>query len=264
MTLNNIRNFAIAFVLSLSLAFVAPQAAAQTALPTTTLTANIGRGQLTIPVASVTNIQVFGNAGVAQGGIGSPLSYQNSNLLVDKESMIVVAINTGALTVTVRRGVGQSAQAHPSGAVVTIGPSVAFRTQPYDPAGQCQRTLLPYVPFINVTTGHTFDCLGVTTAGQWFQTNGDEAVTGLAGTTVASNTSITPTGKFFVVSGTTAVATIVVPAGATAGYQIFINPSGIFATTTAGNIGLVTSATVVGRILIMTWDGSKWWPSYVS
>ncbi len=253
---NQIRNFALVFVLATVAAF------GQTALSTTTLSANINRTQPSFVLASVSGLQACVNAGAAQGGIGSPASLSTCYLFVDKEAMAVTGIV--GTRVTVRRGTGTAAVAHNSSAVVTLAPSLAIHQSPTDPSGQCQRTTLAYVPYINATTGHTFDCLGVTTAGQWFQTNGEESLTALAGSTVASATSITPTGKFFVVSGTTAVATIVVPAGATAGYQLFINPSGIFATTTAGNIGLITSATVVGRVLIMTWDGSKWWPSYVS
>ena len=59
---------------------------------------------------------------------------------------------------------------------------------PYVPAGQCTRTTLAYVPFITgggpglgTEVGSLFDCLGVTTAGQWVQTNGvprhDRAIT---------------------------------------------------------------------------------------
>lgn len=266
MNFTNVRNIAFALFAALLLLGPAAQPAeAQTALSTTTLTANITNSQRSFVLTSVSGISAFANAGPAQGGIGSPSSYASSYLMVDKEVMLVVAVNTTASSVTVNRGFMDTASvAHRNTAIVTLGPSSAFRTQPVDPAGQCQRSTMTYVPFINVTTGNTFDCLGLTTAGQWFQTNGNATNTAQAGTTVASATSITPTGKFFVVSGTTAVATIVVPAGATAGYQLFINPSGIWASTTAGNIGLITSATVVGRILIMTWDGSKWWPSYVS
>lgn len=256
---NNIRNFAIALVLCAVTAF------GQTALTSTTLSANINASQITFAVASLTGIGTLGNAGAPQGGIGSPSTQSAYMLYVDSEQMIVTQTNTSAVTVTVRRGSsGTPARAHNSSAVVWIGPSRAFLTVPFDPAGQCLRTVLPYVPYINVTTGHTFDCLGVTTAGQWFQTNSPGGNLGLVGSTVASATSITPTGIMFPVSGTTSVATIAVPAGFAPGMSLYIRPTGVFATTTAGNIGLITSATVVGRILIMTWDGSKFWPSYVS
>lgn len=257
--MTNFKKIAIALVLLAALTF------GQTALTSTTLSANITANQTTFVVASLTGIGTTGNAGAAQGGIGSPGSQSASYLYVDTEQMIVTSTNTTAVTVTVRRGSsGTPARAHNSSAVVWIGPSRAFQTAPFDPAGQCVRTVLPYVPYINVTTGHMFDCLGVTTAGQWFQTNTPGGNLGLIGTTVASATTITPTGLIFAVSGTTAVATITVPAGFTPGMSITILPTGIFATTTAGNIQVITSATVVSRALVMTWSGTKWYPSYIS
>lgn len=86
------------------------------------------------------------------------------------------------------------------------------------------------------------------------------------GADLASATTITPTNAVHHVTGTTAVATITVPAGLPDGFVLSIIPEGVFATTTAGNIGLVSSATVVKRTLTMTWDASlaKWFPSYVS
>src|SRR5258708_1315646 len=105
MTLKNIRNFAIALVLSAVVAF------GQTALTTTTLTANITNRQLIIPVTAATGMAVPANAGVAQGGIGSPASYTSSILYVDKEAMSIVAIN--GLNITVNRGfIGTKASAH--------------------------------------------------------------------------------------------------------------------------------------------------------
>lgn len=84
----------------------------------------------------------------------------------------------------------------------------------------------------------------------------------LKGTSVASDTTITPTGEVFHVTGTTAIATINVPTGLITG-SITIIPDGIFTTTTAGNIALATTA-VVGKALIMTYDTTtnKWYPSY--
>lgn len=266
MNFQNVRFIAIALLAAVLLLGPATQTAdAQTALSTTTLSANITNSQRSFVLGSVSGITAFSNAGAANGGIGSPSSYASSYLMVDKEVMLVVSVNSTAVSVTVNRGfMGTATAAHNSSAVVTLGPSVAFKTQPIDPSGQCVRSTMTYVPFINVTTGHTFDCLGVTTAGQWFQTNGSDSNTGLVGSTVASATTITPTALFFPVSGTTAIATITVPAGLTPGMVIAIRPTGIFATTTAGNIGLVSSASVVGRILYFIWDGSKFWPSYVS
>jgi hypothetical protein len=87
-------------------------------------------------------------------------------------------------------------------------------------------------------------------------------VFGSLGANVASGTTITPTGAIFHVTGVTAVVTINIPYTGWNG-QITIIPDGIFATTTAGNIALV-STSVVNKALIMTYDSNtaKWYPSY--
>jgi len=64
----------------------------------------------------------------------------------------------------------------------------------------------------------------------------------------------------FHVTGTTSIATINLPYTGFTG-AITIIPDGIFATTTAGNIAIVSTA-VVSKALIMTYDGTKWYPSY--
>ena len=82
--------------------------------------------------------------------------------------------------------------------------------------------------------------------------------------TIASATTIAPTAYITFISGTTSIATITVPQTLLrTGGQITLIPTGIFATTTAGNIALVTTA-VVGKALIMTYDAVtlKWYPSY--
>jgi hypothetical protein len=82
--------------------------------------------------------------------------------------------------------------------------------------------------------------------------------------TVASATSIIISAPVTFVSGTTAIATIASPdLTATGGAQITLIPTGIFTTTTAGNIALATTA-VVSRALTLTYDSAtaKWYPSY--
>jgi hypothetical protein len=88
--------------------------------------------------------------------------------------------------------------------------------------------------------------------------------TGQVAPTVASAATIAPTTQIVFVSGITAIVTITAPTGiATTGGQITIIPTGIFTTTTAGNIALASTA-VVSRALIMTYDATttKWYPSY--
>lgn len=99
-----------------------------------------------------------------------------------------------------------------------------------------------------------------TTANRVFGLNS----TGQVAPTIASASTIAPTKQISFVSGTTAIVTITAPTGiATTGGQITLIPTGIFTTTTAGNIALASTA-VVSRALIMTYDATtaKWYPSY--
>lgn len=85
-----------------------------------------------------------------------------------------------------------------------------------------------------------------------------------AAPTIASAATIAPTTMVSFVSGTTAIATITAPAPiSTNGGRITIIPTGIFTTTTAGNIALASTA-VVNRALTFTYDPTttKWYPSY--
>jgi hypothetical protein len=87
--------------------------------------------------------------------------------------------------------------------------------------------------------------------------------TGTFAPTLASATTISPTKTINFVSGTTAIATITVPSILVGGGQVTLIPTGIFTTTTAGNIALASTA-VVSKALIMTYDSvtNKWYPSY--
>jgi hypothetical protein len=85
-----------------------------------------------------------------------------------------------------------------------------------------------------------------------------------AAPTIASAATIAPTKPISFVSGTTTVDTITAPAPISAGGgSITLIPTGVFATSTAGNIALATTA-VVGKALILTYDATttKWYPSY--
>jgi hypothetical protein len=83
--------------------------------------------------------------------------------------------------------------------------------------------------------------------------------------TIASATTIAPTTPIAFISGTTPIVTITAPSPiSTNGGSIILIPTGIFTTTTAGNIALASTA-VVSRSLTMTYDPvtTKWYPSYV-
>jgi hypothetical protein len=88
--------------------------------------------------------------------------------------------------------------------------------------------------------------------------------TSAAAPTIASATTIAPTTQIAFVSGVTPIATITAPSPISlGGGQITLIPTGIFTTTTAGNIALASTA-IVGKALIMTYDATttKWYPSY--
>jgi len=90
------------------------------------------------------------------------------------------------------------------------------------------------------------------------------ASTGQVAPTIASATTIAPTTSIVFISGVTPIATITAPSTiATTGGQITLIPTGMFTTTTAGNIALV-SAAVVSKAMIMTYDSgtARWYPSY--
>ena len=88
--------------------------------------------------------------------------------------------------------------------------------------------------------------------------------TSAAAPTIASATTIAPTKAITFISGTTAIVTITAPNPISlGGGTITLIPTGIFTTTTAGNIALASTA-VVGKALLMTYDvtTTKWYPSY--
>jgi hypothetical protein len=85
-----------------------------------------------------------------------------------------------------------------------------------------------------------------------------------AAPTIASAATIAPTTQIAFVSGVTTIDTITPPSPISlGGGTITLIPTGIFSTSTAGNIALASTA-VVSRALTMTYDvtTTKWYPSY--
>lgn len=238
----------------------AARASAQTALNATTLNAIVSDSQTrTLTLASTT--------GVTAVGTGTNAVY----LVIDREILGPVnSVNTttGVVTVATRGSNGSRAVPHVSGAGVFVAPPAAI-TQSI-PFGGCNRAALPYVPLIvggsiglGGEVGTTYDCLGssgTTNNGQFIQTNGSNSIV-IKGATVASTATVAITGNYFVVSGTNTIATITVPAGWGLGQCIAIEPSGVFLTTTTGNISIASTA-VVSKMLFECWNGTKWNPSY--
>jgi hypothetical protein len=116
----------------------------------------------------------------------------------------------------------------------------------------------------NITLGSdTSGATGTTLFNQNIVQKGLKAISAAA-PTIASAATIAPTTPIVFVSGTVNVVTITAPSPISlGGGQITIIPTGLFVTTTAGNIALATVA-VVSKALIMTYDATtaKWYPSY--
>ncbi len=222
----------------------------QTVLGPTTLTNAI--------TAAQDHIVLGNNAGISAPGTNK---ITLTNLMIDSEMFEAIAIDPpGTNYVHVTRGVRQSLRTlHQAGATVWAGPTTAFVQS--NPSGSCTRIALAYVPLISIQTHDTFDCLGVT--GKWVRTSGPDS--SYDGTAIASGASptVTPPAQTFKISGTSAIATIVTPAGWVTGGCLNIIPTGNFTTlATGGNIGKATTA-VTGRVLKMCLGTSSlWWPSY--
>ena len=113
----------------------------------------------------------------------------------------------------------------------------------------------------------TFDA---TPSSQILRVNAAFAVLGITATTasastIASATTIAPTGPTTFISGAAAVDTITpVTLLTQGGGSITLIPTGAFTWTTAGNIAVAGTA-VVNRALTMVYDSgtAKWYPSYV-
>lgn len=88
--------------------------------------------------------------------------------------------------------------------------------------------------------------------------------TGAVAPTIASAATIAPTKRITFISGTTTIDTITAPSPISAtGGQITLIPTGVWATSTSGNIALITTA-VVNKALTLFYDQAtaKWYPSY--
>jgi hypothetical protein len=112
--------------------------------------------------------------------------------------------------------------------------------------------------------GSTFDCLGVTTAGQWVQTNDNG--TPVLGSTMASTAGTLGlfTGTYLKVSGTNAITGFTNPAGIQPGFTIYLEATGIWTWTAAGNILTAGTTTAAGRVFLFIWNGSKWAPVQIA
>lgn len=242
----------------LSLFAVAAPLFAQTAVTSTTLSAALalptqGNQQTTVALASAT-------------GISAPTNTQpGSMLFVDAEAMRVLTLS-GTTATVIRGQAGSMSGAHASGAVVYAGPASTTVGTPFvssdPPLAVCASTSEQYTLRINTLNGKIWKC----NTSVWTVVNGGQSAAmsfPAIGTAIASASTIAPVQYVTHVTGTTNVVTITVPTGCGKACQLVLIPDGVFATTTAGNIGLASTA-VVSKQLIMTYDAAtaKWYPSY--
>jgi len=253
--MNRFRNLLWAAV-SAAVLFTAAPVYAQTALTTTTISALMDSVQTSVAVASATGITAQGSGATAQYG------------LIDREIVAIRGLPGASTTLTIMRGQnGTRATAHVSGATFTVIPAVNNpQFVNYVPSGACVRSNLTYVPVVVGGTsvqgmnGSTFDCLGVTTAGQWVQTNDNG--TPVLGSTMASTAGALGlfTGTYLKVSGTNAITGFTNPAGIAPGFTVYLEATGVWTWTAAGNILTAGTTTAAGRVMVFVWNGAKWVP----
>lgn len=221
-------------------------ASAQISLTQTTLAAAINSSTTRITVASATGVVA------------------NSTLmLIDNEALFVSSVQ-GVNIGVIRGSSGTKAFAHIAGSGVLLGPPPAFIA--YEPSGACTAGtgIFLYTPVVNLITGNEWLCSSVT--GKIVPGFGNVGDPFQVTAAVASATLITPSGPLFHVTGTTTITGITIPVGfdPKTGPGFCIIPDGIFATTAANNIALITTATVVSKPLCYTYDANttKFYPSY--
>lgn len=223
---------------------------AQTTLTSTTLSTAITAKDKVFTVASATNVN-GPDLAESSGGIGKSSVSNLTVLLVDREVMDVVSISS--TTVTVRRGTrGTAAAPHAASAIVTVGGASAFVD--VDPYGSCTRTLISYVPIINVKTGIAWDCMGGVYGNFSTAPKVGTTVASVAGTTVII-AAVTP------VSGTNAITAFTLPPALKAGQSFTLIPTAAFTGTATNNIAKAFTA-VAAKALTFYYDGTLVYPSY--
>jgi hypothetical protein len=220
----------------------------QNALGITTGSENVAIGQIALAVYTGSQNVAIGRAALLACTNGS------GNCAVGRDAG--VQITTGSGNVCVGNGAG----------VITTGSNNTLigRSAAVSAAGDSNSIVIGNAA-VGLGTNTSVIGRAATTLTRLF----GNTVTGLLATpaaapTIASATTIAPTTPIVFVSGITPIATITAPAPiASGGGQITIIPTGIFTTTTAGNIALA-STSIVSRALTMTYDTTtaKWYPSY--
>lgn len=101
-------------------------------------------------------------------------------------------------------------------------------------------------------------CTTAGTPGTWTVIGGASSSAGTSA--VASATTVTITSRVTHISGTATINTITYT-GTVPGAEIAFIPDGAFVTGTSGNIGHASTG-VVNVVMLLVFDGTKWYPSY--
>lgn len=232
--------------------------AQQNTLTQTYLASAITASQNSIAVNSATGITVTNNTTA-------------TILYVDREEMVVLAVNGTQLTVSRGQG-GTPAAGHVSGANVLAGNPTYFFN--HDPQGSCIAASTLVTPYVNVISGNQWLCS--TVALEWvpgFNNSGSSAVP-IQETASVTGATITPSGPYSQFTGTTALVTINVPIGC--GTKVgsclvtldFTGSASGLTWTAAGNIAVAGTSTTAGSSVTFRYDPSlstpKWVPSRLS
>lgn len=207
---------------------------------------------LVTPVLGVATASSINKVAITAPATSATLTIANAKTLTANSSLTLAGVDAKTLTVN-----NSLTLAGVDAKTLTVNNSLTL-------AGT-DATVMTF-PTTNATIART-DAAQTFTGDQTY--SGSQIVAGLRATsaaapTIASAATIAPTTQIVFISGTAAIDTITPPSPISlGGGQITLIPTGIFTTTTAGNIALASTA-VVSRALTMTYDvtTTKWYPSY--
>jgi len=207
---------------------------------------------LTTPVLGVATATSINKVAITAPATSATLTIANGKTLTANSSLTLAGVDAKTLTVN-----NSLTLAGVDAKTLTVNNSLTL-------AGT-DATVMTF-PTTSATIART-DAAQTFTGDQTYL--GSQIVAGLRSTsaaapTIASAATIAPTTQIVFISGTAAIDTITPPSPISlGGGQITFIPTGIFTTTTAGNIALASTA-VVSRALVMTYDvtTTKWYPSY--
>lgn len=234
--------------LGVFLAFALP-GFAQTALTTTSLNAALNSSSTTVSLVSATGVTANNTMLFVLDGNSA-----GEAMFVNSVSGTSVGVTRGY------QGAGYG-RAHIKGALVFVGPPIAFNST--EPNGACTAANTLYTPYINIFTAHEWLCstISLSWVPGFFNTAEPAGVTTLVAS-VAGATN--PSGPLFHISGTAAItawgsSTTATSGGmggsatSTIGAPFCVIPDAAFTTTATNNIAIASTA-VANKILCFTFD----------